>query len=96
MPLTLTDPEANRLAQELAELTGLSPAEAVTEAMRRAVEEQKRLKKREGMAKELLAIGEECARYLDRGLTSVNMSDELFDEEGLPHKSLVHKLNKTL
>lgn len=83
MALSLKDPETDRLAREVARLTG----ESLTEAVRRALDERlERERRRRGhgrLADELNAIALHCARLADRDTRS---PDEIlgWDEHGLP------------
>lgn len=83
MALSLKDAETDRLAREVAALTG----ESLTTAIRTALGERltrERLKRGEpaGLATRLLAIGEHCAAAPDLDPRSV---DEIlgYDEDGL-------------
>jgi antitoxin VapB len=84
MSLNIKNPETHRLVAELAGLTGKTLTGAVTDAVRSALEEERRRRGRRGMAKELLAIGHRCKPYLDPPVSSSNHGDELFNDEGLP------------
>jgi antitoxin VapB len=91
MSLNIKNPEAHRLAKELAAATGASMTEVVTEALRerwlreqhtaarRSPEENARLIER------ALAIGRDCAERLARAEVPENTDALLFDERGLPH-----------
>lgn len=83
MSLNIKNPEAHRLAQELARLTGESMTEAVTEAVR---ERLGRLKGERGtdLADRLLEIGRDCAAHLKEPYLSVDHGDLLYDDLGLP------------
>ena len=63
MPLTIKHPEANRLARELAALTGESLTEAVVNALRERLMRQRGKARRPRVRDELRAIRERCARY---------------------------------
>jgi antitoxin VapB len=85
MALSLKDPETDRLAREVARLTG----ESLTEAVRRALAERlerERLRRGQpvrGLAERLLAIARHCASLPDIDTRS---PDEIlgYDEHGLP------------
>lgn len=80
MSLNIKDPEAHKLAQELAQATGETMTRAVTEALR---ERLVRVRRRPAaLADELLDIGKRCASAL-KG-KPVNHADLLYDERGLP------------
>jgi len=81
--LNIRSPETEALAAELAQLTGETKTEAVTEAVRDRLERVKRARHRRSLADELDAIGKECAALpvLDR-----RTPDEIlgYDDNGLP------------
>lgn len=81
MSLNIKDPEAHRLAQELAKETGQSMTRVVTEALRDRLHAIRQAR-RKASAEELIALAARCAElvkrpYLDHG-------DLLYDEDGLP------------
>ena len=81
MSLNIKNPEAHRLAEELAGLTGESLTTAVTEALR---ERLARLKRR-GMADRLMDIGRRAAARLNApGATMMEIDDLYDDRTGLP------------
>ena len=96
MPLTITDEETIRLAQELANLTGDTPAAAVALALRdrlprekeeRELEEARRARMDiplEERIAEIRAITERFAKDLPPGPSAVEHGDVLYDENGLP------------
>jgi antitoxin VapB len=85
MGLNIKNPEAHRLAQELADLTGESMATAVTKAVRLRIEEIKRQRKTKGsLADEIMRIGREAAALMTEEERTANYDDELYDENGLP------------
>ena len=84
MALHIDDPEAERLANELANLTGETAAQAVMTALRERLEREKRRQPSQpSLAERLVEIGRECAALpvLD-GRTADNMIG--CDEHGLP------------
>ena len=83
MSLNIKREETNRLAQELARLTGESVTEAVTKAVRERLD---RVRQQQGMslADQLLAIGEDCAAHLKEPYRSIDHAELLYDELGLP------------
>ncbi len=83
MGMNIKDPEAHRLAQELAAMTGETLTRAVTESVR---ERLTRLQgeKRGDLAARLLAIGEDCARRLPEPYRSTDHADLLYGDDGLP------------
>jgi antitoxin VapB len=91
MSLNIKNPEAHKLAAELARRTGTSLTEAVTEALRdklavvKAPEEQAR---REEEAAKLIADVEAIAQRMRDALGPEALAamdiDALYDERGLP------------
>jgi antitoxin VapB len=82
--LSIRDPETDRLARELAGLTG----ETMTQAIRRALEQRLQRERRvrrareERLAEELNAIGRHCASLPE--LDPRSPEELLYDERGLP------------
>lgn len=83
MHLNIKNGDAHRFARDLARLTGESMTEAVTTAIRERLEREiARRRRREGLARRLLALGDECAAL---PLLDDRSPDEiLYDEDGLP------------
>ena len=81
MSLNIKNPEAHKLAQEIAALTGESLSSAVTEALR------ERLARIESMRKQRLArltqLASICAARLNGPGGMMEIGD-LYDEKGLP------------
>jgi antitoxin VapB len=82
MTLNIKNPEAHRLAQELAALTGESMAAAVTESVRERLTRIRQ--QREPLAARLLAIGQDCAAHLKEPARSIDHADLLYGPDGLP------------
>ena len=82
MTLNIKNPEAHRLAQELAALTGESMAAAVTEAVRERLARIRQ--RREPLATRLLAIGKDCAAHLKEPARSIDHAELLYGADGLP------------
>lgn len=82
MTLNIKDPEAHKLARELAEQTGETMTRAVTEALRERLARVSRARRADSMAKDLLAIGRRCAANV-KG-SPVDHATLLYDEHGLP------------
>ena len=83
MSLNIKNPEAHRLAQQLADLTGETLTAAVTEALR------ERLARVRGgttppLADLILNIGRDCAQRLREPFLSADHADLLYGEDGLP------------
>jgi antitoxin VapB len=82
MALNIKDPETDRLARRLSELTGESITVAVKTAVRERIEREER-ERSKASVEELLAIAKRIASRIDRdGRTP----DEIigYDERGLP------------
>jgi antitoxin VapB len=81
MSLNIKDPEAHRLAQQIARATGETMTRVVTEALR---ERLSRLERRSARAsvEELLAIAERAASHVKPPY--VDHAELLYDEHGLP------------
>jgi antitoxin VapB len=62
MSLTIRNPEAEELAEMLAQLTGETKAEAVTKALRDRLARLRRIRSRKSLADELDRIALHCSR----------------------------------
>lgn len=82
MSLNIKDPQAHKLAQQLARETGESMTRAVTEALRERLARVSRGRRSDTNASELLAIGRRCAALL-KG-KPVDHASLLYDEHGVP------------
>jgi antitoxin VapB len=83
MALNIKNPEAHKLAEELARRTGENMTEAVTQALRERLE-RVRSSQRLGLAERLLAIGRDCAARMKEPYKSIDIDELLYDEKGLP------------
>ena len=83
MSLNLKNEETNRLAHELAGLTGETLTTAVTVAVRERLERLQQ-SKRGALPDRLLKIGKDCAAHLKEPFLSVDHGALLYDERGLP------------
>ena len=83
MALNIRNAETERLATELARLTGQTKTEAVTEALRNHLERRRQEQSGRTLADELNEIGRRCAKLPVRDGRS---ADEIlgYDENGLP------------
>ena len=81
MSLNVKDPEAHRLAQAIARVTGESMTRIVTEALRERYERIERSKGKVSV-QELLAIADRAAAHVKRPYS--DHADLLYDENGLP------------
>lgn len=85
MALNLKDPEAHRLARELAEATGKSMTEAVTEAIRlRLAQLREATAEDEAWLQDLQALAADIAAELPEPYRSADIDTLLYDERGLP------------
>ena len=84
MALSLKDPETDRLAREVAGLTGESLTEAVRKALAERLErEQRKRGNRKGLVEEINEIALHCAALPDHDTRS---PDEIigYDDHGVP------------
>ncbi len=83
MTLNIKNAEADRLARELAELTGETLTEALTIALRERLERESGRKRALGLREEIARIQERVARLplLDRRTDEDIIG---YDEDGLP------------
>jgi antitoxin VapB len=83
MSLNIKNEDANRLAHELAGLTGESLTTAITIAVRERLDRLQQ-SKRGALSDRLLRIGKDCAAHLKGPSLSIEHGDLLYDEKGLP------------
>ena len=83
MGMNIKNPEAHRLAAELAASTGESLSTAVTIAVRERLERVRRAPD-DDLAGKLLAIGRDCAEHLPAAFRAADHDAWLYDERGLP------------
>ncbi len=83
MQLNIKNPEAHRLARELAGLTGETMSGAVTQALQERLERERRRRGREGVSQKLLLIGQRASK---RRVLDTRSPNEIlgYDESGLP------------
>jgi antitoxin VapB len=84
MPLSIKDPEADKLARNLAQRTGESITQTVITALReRLAREQRKDEAIDSLVEEIMDIGRHCAAL---PLLDVRSPDEIigYDEHGLP------------
>ncbi|MDN5872173.1 MAG: type II toxin-antitoxin system VapB family antitoxin [Nitrococcus sp.] len=83
MALSIKDPEADRLAREVAKATGETLTSAVVRSLRERLARVRRRQRRH-LSEEILKIGRRCAALPVRDGRS---DDEIvgYDERGLPH-----------
>ncbi len=82
MTMNIKNPEAHRLARQLAAATGESLTTAVIVALRERLERTGRQRRNRATAEELVALGQEVAKHM-RG-PAVDHGELLYDELGLP------------
>lgn len=83
MALNIKNPQADRLARELATLTGESLTTAVSKAIGERLARVRREQKAP-LAARLLAIGRDCAARLKEPSRSADHADMLYGDDGLP------------
>lgn len=83
MNMTINSEEAERLARQLADLTGEPLATVVTEALRERLDREQRKRERAGIAEALMEIGRRYSALPDK---DTRTADEIlgYDENGLP------------
>ena len=84
MTLTIHDPDAYRLARELAEIKGQSMDDVVLDALRNERARLAQEWQRKADTSELLAIGQRCAEHLAQPAGAVDHGALLYDDTGLP------------
>jgi antitoxin VapB len=82
MALNIRNSEAEKLASELAALTGESKTEAVTKALKDRLERIKRMRHKRRIADRLDEVAKHCASL--PLLDNTRPEDMLYDERGLP------------
>jgi antitoxin VapB len=82
MSLNIKDPEAHKLARELAHETRESMTSAVIQAIRERLEAIRRRRKRDAMLAAIHAISERSAEILKGPY--MDHAEFLYDEHGLP------------
>jgi antitoxin VapB len=83
MSLNIKNEETDRLAHELAGITGESLTTAVTVAVRERLERLQQ-SKAGSLSERLLKIGKDCAVHLKEPFRTVEHGELLYDEKGLP------------
>lgn len=84
MALNIKNPEADKLAHEIASLTGESLTAVVVDALRRRRDELTRKREAEvaKKIKDILEIGKRAAAYAPK--EGLSIDEFLYDERGLP------------
>ena len=83
MGLNIKNDEADRLAHELAAVTGESLTTAITIAVRERLDRLQR-RNHKPLSERILLIGKDCAAHLKEPFLTVDHGDLLYDEKGLP------------
>ncbi len=83
MALNIKNEEAQKLARELARLTGQTTTAAITEAVRERLD-RLRSARGSGLADDMVKIGKDCAAHLREPFRSADHGELLYDERGLP------------
>ncbi len=83
MPISIKDPEADRLARELSEATGESLTRAIREALRERLDRVRAGRRGRRLVDELDDIADRCSRL---PVLDDRTPDEIlgYDEHGLP------------
>ena len=84
MPISIKSPEADRLARQLAAVTGETITDAVIVAMReRLAREERKQKNSDALLEEIRAISHHCASL---PVLDTRTADEIlgYDENGIP------------
>ena len=83
MPLSIKDPEADRLARELAVKTGQTITQAVTGALREQLAREERKAEDNTLVEDILEI---ARRFSARAVLDPRSDEEIlgYDENGLP------------
>ena len=82
--LNIKNDETQRLAREVAELSGESMTAAVTVALRERRDRLRAEQPGEGVAERMLAIGRDVAGRLPAGTRPADHADLLYGDDGLP------------
>jgi antitoxin VapB len=85
MAMNIKNPEAERLAREVAQLNGETITTAIVVALKERLERLQWEVERAGRMEWLKRISAETAAIMNDGRTSKELMDELYDDEtGLP------------
>jgi antitoxin VapB len=85
MSLNIKNDEADRLARELAGLTGETVTGAVTQALRDRLDRERHKRKRKATTEQLMAIAADVASRLKEPWKSIDHDKLLYDKKtGLP------------
>lgn len=84
MSLNIKNPEAHRLAAEIAKQTGATLTEAVTQALREKLERLKTRKPDPKLMEDMARIAHDIATRLSPETKNLDIDELLYDEMGLP------------
>lgn len=84
MSLNIKNPEAHRLATELARHTGATLTEAVTQALREKLARVKSRTPDPKLMEDMARIAHDCAKRLSPEVKAIDHGEYLYDEMGLP------------
>lgn len=84
MTLNIKNPEAHRLAAEIAKQTGETLTDVVTQALREKLARLKPRKPDQKLIDDILRIGADCAKRLSPETRNLDHGEYLYDEMGLP------------
>jgi antitoxin VapB len=84
MTLNIKNPEAHKLATDIAKQTGETLTEAVTQALRERAARLKEKKFDQKKFDALMRIANDCASRLSPEVKAIDHGDYLYDEMGLP------------
>ena len=84
MTLNIKNPEAHRLATEIAKLTNTTLTEAVTNALREKLDRVTKPKFDQKRYEAIMRIANDCASRLSPETKTIDHGEYLYDEMGLP------------
>lgn len=84
MPLLINDERTCRLATELGRLTGEKITDAIATALRERLDREQLARSSERQLREMRVISNRCAELLGVEVSSTELLDVLYDENGLP------------
>lgn len=84
MSLNIKNPEAHRLATELAKATGKSLTQAVTDALRESLMKVRSTVPDPQLLEDLRRISKDCASRMSPEAKAIDHGEYLYDELGMP------------
>jgi len=82
--LNVKNPRAYELASELSRLTGESLTTVVIQSLEERLAKERKRESKDDFVKRMLAFTARFSEGLDRNLGSADLTDQLYDESGLP------------